>query len=151
MLQTFRDACDADRRAGKALVVSRARFFLGTSLSIAKEQAMTGSQFTKTLSVVFSATFVLLTIPLIMTLRNPDAQLRGGPGGTLDNWDWTIVDFVAMGALLLAAGTGIALTLGLLRRPGARFGAAALVGLGFIGLWAEMATGVISRFVGGLA
>ena len=44
---------------------------------------------------------VILLIPLVLTLLNPNSHVRGGQGG---GWDWNLIGIIPIGAFLIAIG-----------------------------------------------
>lgn len=86
----------------------------------------------------------LLTVPLALTLLNPAARLRGGPGGD-GGWDWSTGSFALMGVLLFAAGLAGQVFLDRLSRPSSRFAAVALIALAVTLIWAELAVDGVSQ------
>jgi hypothetical protein len=95
----------------------------------------------KRISYIAGGVVVLLLVPLVFTLLNPGAHLRGGAGG---GFDWMPGDFVVMGALLF--GFGVAIDL-IWRKAGKyRVVGAALAVFLFLWLWAELAVGVFTNW-----
>ncbi|NMC51595.1 hypothetical protein GYA54_02610 [Candidatus Kuenenbacteria bacterium] len=46
-------------------------------------------------------TGLILLIPLVLTLINPNATINGGQGG---GWDWSLGDFIMVGVFLFGSG-----------------------------------------------
>lgn len=147
MEQTFRDLCREEAHRSEVFGVQMVRIFGETSIGIAKERAVDSYNRNKPLTWIAGVTAVLLSIPLIMTLKNPQAHLRGGTGGAPSGWDWTLLDFAVMGCLLLATGFAMLFALRLVKQPlGRAIAVAGIVGL-FLAVWAELAVGAVSQLL----
>lgn len=84
-------------------------------------------------------TGLLLLIPFVLTVRD---------GGTEGNgWNWGPFDFVAMGALLFAAGVALDGVWRRLKDPAIRLLACAGIVLILLLVWAELAVGAVSQAV----
>lgn len=57
---------------------------------------------------------------------------------------WTAIDFLAAGVLLVLTGLVLTFALRKLRRARSRLIATALIGLGFLYCWAELAVGIFT-------
>jgi hypothetical protein len=62
-----------------------------------------------------------------------------------DEVEWTAVDFIAAGTLLLLAGLALTVALRTVRSTRGRLLAVGLIGLGFLYCWAEMAVGIFTN------
>ena len=86
-------------------------------------------------------TLGLLLIPLALTLLNPTASIKGGPGG---GWDWLPGDFVVMGVIIFIVG----LLLDLAWRKTGRYRIPAVIAIVilFLWLWVELAVGLFTNW-----
>ena len=71
----------------------------------------------------------LLAIPLVMT-------------NVSEEWDWNLVDFIVMGALIVGAGVAYELIASRLRTNVAKLTALLLTGIALAYVWAELAVGI---------
>ncbi|MGI4844904.1 MAG: hypothetical protein ACRYF7_16450 [Janthinobacterium lividum] len=86
----------------------------------------------RSLLAVALVTAAILTIPLVAMQFT-------------DEVNWTGSDFVAAGILLALAGLVLTFALRKVRTAKSRLLAIALVGLGFLYCWAEMAVGIFTN------
>jgi hypothetical protein len=94
-----------------------------------------------TIARVVLVTLAILLVPLAGTLLNPNASMYGGAGG---GFDWTLSDFVVMGAILFVTGLGLDFAY---RKAGKyRVIAIAAIIFAFLWLWAELAVGVFTNW-----
>lgn len=87
---------------------------------------------------------VILLIPLVLTLLNPNAGIYGGAGG---GWDWMPGDFVGMGALLFATGLAIEYARIKFTNPTYRVLAITAIVLALLAIWVELAVDGISQLL----
>lgn len=85
---------------------------------------------------------IILLIPLVLTLLNPNAEIYGGRGG---GWDWMPGDFVIMGILLFGTGLSIDLAARKLTNPMHRILAIAAIIIVLFLVWVELAVDGISQ------
>lgn len=83
-------------------------------------------------------TAIVLLIPLILTLLNPNAAINGGGGG---GWDWTPGDFVVMGALIFGMGCLFVLTARRVKKN-QRFAVGIIFLISLMLIWAQLAVGI---------
>ena len=86
----------------------------------------------KSLLVVALVTAAILMIPLVAMQFTAEVN-------------WTGSDFVAGGVLLALTGLALTFALRRVRSAKGRLLAAAVIGLGFLYLWAEMAVGIFTN------
>jgi len=86
----------------------------------------------KSLRTIALATAAILMVPLVAMQFTPEVV-------------WTAGDFLAAGLLLAATGLALTAALRSFRTARSRLLAAALVGLGFLYCWAEMAVGIFTN------
>jgi len=86
----------------------------------------------KSLLVVALVTAAILMIPLVAMQFTAEVN-------------WTALDFVAAGILLVFAGLVLTFALRTVRTAKGRLIAAGLVGLGFLYCWAELAVGIFTN------
>ena len=89
-------------------------------------------------------TGLILLIPLVLTLLNPNARIYGGPGG---GWDWAPGDFLTMGVLLYIAGTAIDFVARRVPSRAIRFLIIGGLVLAFLALWVELAVDGVSQLL----
>ncbi len=82
---------------------------------------------------------LILLIPLILTLLNPNAEIYGGKGG---GWDWMPGDFGVMGILLFGTGLAIDFAARKIGNRTHRVLAIASIVLMLLLIWAELAVGI---------
>jgi len=89
-------------------------------------------------------TGLILLIPLVLTLLNPNARIYGGGGG---GWDWAPGGFVVMGALLF--GTGLALDFAVWKLTNSIYRVFAVITIvvAFLLIWVELAVDGVSQAV----
>ena len=88
------------------------------------------------LMAVAAITGMLLLVPLVAMQFTSEV-------------DWDLRDFIIMGVLLMATGTAYVIGARLVKTRPQRWLVAALVGLSFFVIWAELAVGLIgTRFAG---
>ena len=83
----------------------------------------------KRLAIIILAVPVLLMIPLTGMLFNTGI-------------DWSLLDFVVMGILLLGAGLTLELVLRKVPRKENRIALVAIIAIAFLLIWAELAVGI---------
>ncbi len=73
-------------------------------------------------------------------------------GGNLfvEGWNWGVLDFVVMGALLFVTGLALDFVLRKVQNPVYRVLGCFLIVLALLAVWAELAVDAVSRFLGGL-
>ncbi|MFN3790826.1 hypothetical protein [Massilia sp.] len=86
----------------------------------------------RSLLTVAAVTAAILSIPLVAMQFTNEVN-------------WTGSDFIAAGLLLASAGLVLTLALRRFRSTKQRLIAAAVVGLGFLYCWAEMAVGIFTN------
>ena len=86
----------------------------------------------KSLLAVALVTAAILMIPLLAMQFTAEVN-------------WTGVDFLAAGALLVFTGLALTFALRNIRTTKSRLIAAGLIGLGFLYCWAEMAVGIFTN------
>ncbi len=87
-------------------------------------------------SITRTALFVgiILLIPLILTIHD---------GGTKDMaWNWTLSDFIVMGALLFCAGLALDFMVKKLTRPVYQILSILTIIIAFLLIWIELAVGI---------
>lgn len=87
-------------------------------------------QGTSLLAIAF-ATGLLLLLPLVAMQFTPEVS-------------WGLADFLIAGALIFSAGSAALWAVRHFERPAHRAAAVAMVALGFLLLWAELAVGIFS-------
>jgi hypothetical protein len=147
MEQTFIDLCEEQlrRHRSRSDLVFLVRLFGDTALAITKEHAVQTTRNNKPVLAVIAATLAVLSVPLVFTLMNPNAELRGGAGLSTSGVNWTLSDFVIMGGLLLVTGLAVVLASRMFRARLARLLAVLVVLAGFLAVWAELAVGAVSQ------
>lgn len=88
-------------------------------------------------------TIIILLIPLILTLLNPDSSINGGKGG---GWDWSLLDFLVMGGLIFCAGLALDFVSRLFTQPEHRVIAYFFIVIGLLIIWIELAADGVSKF-----
>lgn len=86
------------------------------------------------LAIIIAIAGGLLLVPLIAN-------------HTVEGFDWSAFDFAVMGGLLIIAGLAIDASVRRLRTPASRAAACGVVVLCFVGVWAELAVGAVSKLV----
>lgn len=89
---------------------------------------------------------LILMVPLVLTLRNPNAHINGGGGG---GWDWEPGDFIVMGALLFGTGLAIDFAIRKISKRAYRVFAVVSIVLVFLLIWAEFAVGIFGTMFAG--
>jgi len=94
---------------------------------------------------IFIIVELILLVPFILTLLNPNARINGGPGG---GWDWSPKAFIGpMAALLFIAGLAIDFTARKISNPIYRIGAIITIALAVLLIWAEIVTESLSTTI----
>ena len=88
------------------------------------------------------ASGALLLLPLIFTLANPLARLRGGPGG---GFDWMPGSFLVMGAMLFTVILGVQLAIKHVGQPTLRIALVLAILAVFSLIWVELAVDGVSQ------
>lgn len=83
----------------------------------------------KRLAIIILAIPALLMIPLVGMQFSNDI-------------DWSLLDFMIMGVLLLGAGLALELVLRKVPRKENRIALAAIIAIAFLLIWAELAVGI---------
>lgn len=87
---------------------------------------------------------LILLIPLVLTLLNPNARVYGGEGG---DWDWAPGGFVVMGLLLFCTGLAIDFAVRKITHPIFRMFAVAAIVLTLLAIWVELAVDGVSQMI----
>ena len=85
-------------------------------------------------------TTLLLSVPLIMTVVDRNQPLGKG-------WRWGLLDFVVMGALLMAAGSSYELISPKIGSSTKRIALGFLITAVVLAIWVELAVGGISQII----
>jgi hypothetical protein len=144
MQQTFNDLCREHRKAGVGLSGLVVWIFVDTLVQILKEWMAFMITQNKNLLRIALVVGLILLIPLVLTLLNPNASLYGGPGG---GWDWAPGDFLVMGALLFATGLALDFAVKKLGNPVLRVVACFAIVFALLLIWAELAVDAVSRAI----
>lgn len=89
----------------------------------------------KTILRPLIGTALILLVPFVL-------QLTIGTGADGQGFNWKLGDFVAMGALLLAAGLALELFVGRAQTTSSRVVIALVILVAFLLIWAELAVGI---------
>ena len=103
------------------------------------------SNIRKRLIVWAAVVALILLIPLVLTLLNPDARMNGGAGG-----DWAPGGFVVMGLLLFCTGLAIDFAVRKITHPIFRMFAVAAIVLTLLAIWMELAVDGVSQMLAAL-
>lgn len=88
---------------------------------------------------------LILLVPFVLTLLNPNARINGGSGG---GWDWSPkVFFGPMAALLFIAGLAIDSAARKITNPVYRVTVIATIVLVVLFIWAEIVTESLSTTI----
>lgn len=87
---------------------------------------------------------IILLIPLVLTIMNPNSTFNGGPGGGAD---WGPGDFVLMGIILFVTGVAIDFAVRHISAPAHRMLVVGLIAAAFLVVWVELAVQGISQLV----
>ncbi len=99
---------------------------------------------TRNIVRVAAITGLLLLVPFVATLMNPNATVNGGVGG---GFDWGAMDFVIMGALLFVTGLSIDFAIRKIQSPLHRVIACIGIIFALVLIWAELAVDGVSQLV----
>ena len=69
----------------------------------------------------------------------------------IDGWNWSLADFVVMGALLFGTGLAIDFAARKIADPLYRVLVCGAIALAFVALWAELAVGAVSQMLSALS
>ena len=87
---------------------------------------------------------LILLIPLVLTLLNPNARIYGGGGG---GWDWAPGGFIVMGVLLFGTGFALDFAVRKLINPIYRVFAVIAIVVALLLIWVELAVDGVSQAV----
>ena len=89
---------------------------------------------------------LILLVPFVLTLLNPNARINGGPGG---GWDWSPSAFFGpMAALLFVAGLAIDFAAKKITNHVYRIGTIAAIVLVILLIWIQIVTeGAVSSTI----
>lgn len=87
---------------------------------------------------------LILLIPLVLTLINPNARINGGSGG---GWDWAPGSFFVMGTLLFC--TGLAIDFAARKFTNSLYRVTAIIAIVilFLLIWVELAVDGVSTAI----
>lgn len=90
------------------------------------------------------ATAVLLAIPIVLTLLNPNSHLRGGAGG---GWDWSLWGLVWAVPLIFCIGLAIDFASRKIKSPAYRILTISLIVLALLLAWVQVVTDQVSETI----
>ena len=144
MEQTFNDLCRERRETGNKIFGFILWSFAETSIGIIKERIRFMNMQNKNIARIAMGTGLILLIPLVLTMFNPNAHFNGGNGG---GWDWAPGDFVAMGVLLFATGLALDFAVRKITHPIYRITASIAILTTILLIWVELAVDGVSQIL----
>lgn len=90
------------------------------------------------------AVVVILAVPMLLTLLNPDSHIRGGQGG---GWDWSLPGFPLAFAVLFVVGLTIDFAWRKIRSPLYRILTIAAIILVLLLAWVQVVTDKVSETI----
>lgn len=144
MEQTFNDLCRERREDGNRLFGFVFWIFVETFAEILRERITFMIVQNKNIVRIALVTGLVLLIPLVLTLLNPNAHINGGAGGGAD---WGPVDFITMGILLFGTGLALDFAVRKLTSPVYRMIACAAIVSALLLIWVELAVDGVSQAI----
>lgn len=90
------------------------------------------------------ATIIILGIPMVLTLLNPNSHIRGGAGG---GWDWAPAGFLLIGPVIFCVGLAIDFTWRNIKSPVYRILTILLVVIALLLAWVQVVTDQVSETI----
>ena len=144
MEQTFNDLCRERREAGGGLVSFVFWIFVETFAEILRERITFMITQNKNIFRIALVTGLVLLIPLVLTLLNPNAHINGGNGGGAD---WGPLDFITMGVLLFGTWLALDFAVRKLTSPVYRMIACVAIVSALLLVWIELAVDGVSQAI----